>query len=75
MSVALLSNETKAVLSHYFNNALAAMTYEDPYVAAEETWQWYDDNYISELPSDTHADLNYIDKLSDEVIAYLDGLV
>lgn len=48
--------------------------YEDAYLASEKTWQWYEDNYLSELPSDTHADLDYIDKLGDAAIAYLDGL-
>lgn len=70
----LLNDETKATLSHYFNSVIAAMTYEDPYAAAEKTWQWYDNSYLSELPSDTHADLDRIDKLGDAVIAYLDDL-
>ncbi len=70
----LLNDETKSTLSHYFNCVLAGMMYEDPYLASEKTWQWYEDNYLSELPSDTHADLDHIDKLGDAVIAYLDDL-
>ena len=69
-----INSKTKALLSNYFNSVIAAMTYEDPYEAAEVTWQWYDDNYLSELPSDTHADLDRLDKLGDAVIAYLDDL-
>lgn len=60
----------KEAITSYFNGVLCSMICEDRCEAAERTFFWYDDEYLSSIEDEAE-----LDRVGDEAIAFIDSLV